>query len=247
MTERLRIAGRGVEAVRIPGAVPELVLLHEGLGSLGLWRDLPQALADRTGRAVVASSRYGNGFSEVLSEKRGVRYMHDEAQAALPALLAHYEISDPVLIGHSDGASIALIYGKARAMVLLAPHVFVEEVTVASIAATRRVYETTDLRARIARHHADGDRTFYGWNDIWLDPAFRSWNIEGELPKVSCPLLLIQGANDEYGTLEQLDRIARGVNGPVERLALDNCGHSPQRDRREATLEAIARFVATST
>jgi pimeloyl-ACP methyl ester carboxylesterase len=165
----------------------------------------------------------------------------------LPALLAHYGLADAVLIGHSDGASIALIHGAAKGMVLMAPHVFVEDVAVASIAATRSAYQSTDLRARIARRHADGDRTFYGWNDIWLDPAFRAWNIEEYLPRVTCPVLLIQGADDEYGTLAQLDAVARGVKGPVERLGLPDCGHALQRDQPAATLEAIARFVATST
>jgi pimeloyl-ACP methyl ester carboxylesterase len=247
MTERVRIAGHDIEAARIEGAAPELVLLHEGLGSLGLWRDFPHELAARTGRAVIAYSRYGNGFSEVLGEKRAVGYMHDEARHALPALLAHYGIANPVLIGHSDGASIALIHGAARAMVLMAPHVFVEALGLTAIAATRTAYETTDLRERIARRHADGDATFYGWNDIWLDPAFRAWNIEEFLPAVTCPLLLIQGANDQYGTLEQLDRIEPRVKGRVARLVLEDCRHAPQRDRPEATLDAITRFVATST
>jgi pimeloyl-ACP methyl ester carboxylesterase len=151
--------------------------------------------------------------------------------------------ADSILIGHSDGASIAILHGKARGMVLMAPHVYVEEVGLAAIAATRTAYETTDLRDRVARRHADGDKTFYGWSDIWLDPAFRSWNIEEHLPRITCPILLIQGADDEYGTLEQLDRIERQVKGPVERLVLENCRHAPHRDRPEATLEAITRFV----
>jgi pimeloyl-ACP methyl ester carboxylesterase len=233
-----------IERARIPGAEPTLVFLHEGLGSLGLWRDFPQAVAERTGHGAMVYSRYGNGFSDVLGEKRGVRYMHDEALKTLPGILLEESVADPILIGHSDGASIALIHGRAHAMVLMAPHVFVEDKGLAAIEQTKRAYETTDLRARIARHHADGDKTFYGWNDIWLDPAFRAWNIEEYLPKVRCPLLLIQGADDEYGTLEQLDRIERGVKGKVERVVLSDCGHSPQRDRREATLDAIARFVA---
>jgi len=233
-----------IERARIPGAEPTLVFLHEGLGSLGLWRDFPKDVAERTGHGALAYSRTGNGFSDVLSEKRSVRYMHDEALKILPGILLEESIADPILIGHSDGASIALIYGRAQAMVLMAPHVFVEDEGIAAIEQTKRAYETTDLRARIARHHTDGDKTFYGWNDIWLDPAFRAWNIEEYLPKVRCPLLLIQGADDEYGTLEQLDRIERGVKGRVERVVLTDCGHSPQRDRREATLDAITRFVA---
>jgi pimeloyl-ACP methyl ester carboxylesterase len=236
-----------IERARIAGGEPTLVFLHEGLGSLGLWRDFPARLASRTGLGALVYSRAGNGFSDVLTEKRSVRYMHDEALKVLPGILLEESIADSILIGHSDGASIALIRGRAKAMVLMAPHVFVEDKGIAAIEQTRRTYETTDLRTRIARHHANGDETFYGWNDIWLDPAFRAWNIEEYLPKVRCPVLLIQGADDEYGTLEQLDRIAYGVRGPVERLVLDNCGHAPHRDRPDATLDAIARFVAATS
>jgi pimeloyl-ACP methyl ester carboxylesterase len=236
-----------IERDRIVGGEPTLVFLHEGLGSLGLWRHFPAQVAARTGCGALVYSRAGNGHSDVLTEKRGVRYMHDEALKVLPGILLEESIADPIFIGHSDGASIALIHGRAKAMVLMAPHVFVEDKGIAAIEATQRAYETTDLRARIARHHADGDKTFYGWNEIWLDPAFRDWNIEEHLPKIRCPLLLIQGADDEYGTLEQLDRIERGVKGPVERLVLDNCGHAPQRDRADATLDAIARFVAATS
>jgi pimeloyl-ACP methyl ester carboxylesterase len=236
-----------IERARIVGGEPTLVFLHEGLGSLGQWRHFPAQVAARTGCGALTYSRAGNGFSDVLTEKRGVRYMHDEALKVLPGILLEESIADPILIGHSDGASIALIHGRASAMVLMAPHVFVEDKGIAAIEQTRRAFETTDLRARIARHHANGDRTFYGWNDIWLDPAFRDWNIEEVLPKVRCPVLLIQGADDEYGTLEQLDRIERGVKGPVERLVLERCGHAPQRDRTEATLDAIARFVAATS
>ena len=232
-----------IERTRIAGGEPTLVFLHEGLGSLGLWRDFPAQVAARTGCGALVYSRAGNGFSDVLTEKRGVRYMHDEALKVLPGILLEESIADPILIGHSDGASIALIHGRVKAMVLMAPHVFVEDKGIAAIEQTKRTYETTDLRARIARHHTDGDKTFYGWSDIWLDPAFRDWNIEEALPKIRCPVLLIQGADDEYGTLEQVKRVAYGVRGPVERLVLENCGHSPQRDRAEATVDAIARFV----
>jgi len=245
--ERLKLARRDIEVERIAGDGPTLVLLHEGLGSLGLWRDIPQALAARTGCEVIAYSRYGNGYSEPLAAKRDPRYMHDEARA-LPELLSHYGVIDPVLIGHSDGASIALIHAgtrkNVRALVLMAPHVFVEDVAISSIAATRNAYETTDLRERVARRHEDGDKTFYGWNDIWLDPAFRAWNIEEYLPAISCPVLLIQGRDDQYGTVVQLDAIERGVKGQVERLVLDDCRHAPHRDQPEATLVAIEDFLS---
>jgi pimeloyl-ACP methyl ester carboxylesterase len=232
-----------IERQSIEGAEPMLVFLHEGLGSLGQWRDFPRAVAEGTGHGALVYSRTGNGFSEVLRGKRDVRYMHDEALTVLPKLLAEEGIVDPILIGHSDGASIAIIHGKARGMVLMAPHVFVEDFGLSAIATTKTTYETTDLRARIARHHSDGDKTFYGWSDIWLDPAFRAWNIEEYLPRITCPVLLIQGRDDEYGTLAQLDRIERQVKGPVERVVIEDCRHAPQRDQPEATLAAITRFV----
>jgi pimeloyl-ACP methyl ester carboxylesterase len=235
-------------------AAPTLVLLHEGLGSISMWRDFPQALATRTGCAVVAYSRHGHGGSAPLAGPRAVGYMHDEALVALPELLTGLGIERPVLIGHSDGASIAAIFAgapgieprlKPRGLVLMAPHVFVEDLTVASIAAVKRAYETTDLPRRLGRHHADADRTFYGWNDIWLHPEFRAWNIEEYLPGILCPVLLIQGEEDEYGTPAQLAAIRRGVTGaPVEEVLLPACGHSPHRDQPAATLDAIAGFLA---
>ena len=243
------IAGRRVEVLSIAGAAerPTLVLLHEGLGSLSLWRDFPAALARRTACPVLAWSRYGHGRSEVLGETRTVRYMHEEALNALPALLDRFAIDRPVLVGHSDGASIALIHAgdgrwRPRGLVLIAPHVFVEEATLAGIRAARAAYAAGELRG-LARHHADAAATFRGWNDIWLAPEFRAWTIEASLPGIQCPLLLIQGAADEYGTLAQLDAIAGAVRAPVERLILPASGHAPQRDAAEATLAAIARFV----
>ncbi len=253
MTAFLTVAGRRIEVERIPAAAPgrpPLVLLHEGLGSIALWRDFPEKLARRTGCETIVPSRYGYGNSERLGEKRTVRYMHDEALVALPDLLDKLEIADPVLIGHSDGASIALIYAgdgrwRPRALVLMAPHVFVEDVTVESIAAARDAYRTTDLPTRLGRYHAHVDATFWGWNDIWLDPAFRAWNIEEVLPRIACPILAIQGADDEYGTLVQLDAIERGATrATVTRRVLPACKHSPHRDQPEATLAAIADFVA---
>jgi pimeloyl-ACP methyl ester carboxylesterase len=251
------VAGRRIETLALPAAdpgKPVLVLLHEGLGSVAMWRDFPQALAARTGCGVVAYSRYGHGASERLAAPRAVRYMHDEALVALPELLERLDVERPVLIGHSDGASIAAIYAgggagearrRPRGLVLMAPHVFVEKVTVASIAAVKRTYEATDLKRRLGRYHADAERTFRGWNDIWLHPEFRAWNIEEHLPGIQCPVLLIQGADDEYGTPAQLAAIRRGVAAaPVEQLLLPDCGHSPQRDQPAATLDAIARFVA---
>ena len=245
-------AGQRLECVRIRGAkgAPTLVFLHEGLGSVALWKDFPARVAEATGCPVLVYSRAGYGRSSPAVLPRAPDYMHVEALTVLPALLDRLAIVDPILVGHSDGASIALLHagsGKrpVRALVALAPHVFVEEMSIASIDEVRRQYETTDLREKLARRHADPDAAFRGWNDIWLAPAFRRWNIEACLPGVRCPLLLIQGRDDEYGSAAQLDAIEGQVGGTVARLELADCRHSPHRDQPEATLAAIADFVAT--
>jgi pimeloyl-ACP methyl ester carboxylesterase len=245
------IEGQRLEIERIAAtraSTPTLVFLHEGLGSVALWRDFPAKFAARTGAAALVYSRRGYGRSDRLAEPRKVDYMHDEALVVLPALLSELGIANPILIGHSDGASIALIHAGSgrwpvRALILEAPHVFVEDVTVASIEQAKVVYRATDLGKRLARYHDDPDHAFWGWNDIWLDPTFRSWNIEACLPGVRCPVLAIQGADDEYGTLAQLDAIERGVTGPFERLVLTHCKHSPHRDQEAATLQAMAGFI----
>jgi pimeloyl-ACP methyl ester carboxylesterase len=247
------VAGHRLECVRIRGAkdAPTLVFLHEGLGSVALWKDFPARVAAATRCPVLVYSRAGYGRSSPAALPRAPDYMHVEALTVLPALLDRLGIADPVLVGHSDGASIALLHagsGKrpVRALVALAPHVFVEDMSITSIDEVRRQYETTDLRKKLARRHADPDAAFRGWNDIWLAPAFRHWNIEACLPGVRCPLLLIQGRDDEYGSAAQLDAIERQVAGTVARLELADCRHSPHRDQSEATLAAIADFVATT-
>jgi pimeloyl-ACP methyl ester carboxylesterase len=226
---------------------PALVFLHEGLGSIAMWRDFPERVARATRCDANVYSRCGYGKSDPLTEPRPVRYMHDEALVALPQLLDRLEIERPILIGHSDGGSIALIHAGAgarpvSAVVTLAAHVLVEDISVASIAAAKTAYETTDLRARLARYHADVDSAFRGWNRIWLAPEFRGWNIEEYLPRIRCPVLAIQGVDDEYGTMEQMRRIDVGIED-VELSALDDCRHSPHRDRPEAVLKAIVGFV----
>ena len=245
------VRGHQLEYQRYPGrvpAAPTIVMLHEGLGSVSMWRDFPRRVADVTGCPVVVYSRYGYGRSDVLEAPFTVRYMHDEALQSLPEFLDRLEIEDLVLLGHSDGSSIALIHagalGGVKALVLEAPHVFVEDISVKSIAAAKGTFETTDLKSKLARHHIDAANTFRGWNDIWLHPEFRAWNIEEYLPRVVCPVLAIQGHDDEYGTMAQLDAIERQVKGQVELLRLDHCGHTPHRDQPAVVLEAVREFVA---
>jgi pimeloyl-ACP methyl ester carboxylesterase len=244
------VQGRRLEYRRIASsrpALPTLVFLHEGLGSVSTWRDFPDRVAAATGCGALVYSRYGYGRSDVLERAHRVDYMHREALDFLPEVLEKLGIDDPLPVGHSDGGSIALIYAGARhpakAVVLLAPHVFVEDISVESIAKAKRAFETTDMRKKLARHHADPTKTFYGWNDIWLHPDFRAWNIEAFLPDVRLPILAVQGEDDEYGTMRQIDAIAAQAGGPVELVRLAECGHSPHRDQPEATLAAIGRFV----
>lgn len=243
----LTVQGRKIEVHRIPGAGPELIFLHEGLGSVSHWKDFPSRVAATTGCAVSVYSRYGSGNSDLLDEDRAVTYMHDEALLMLPKLIDQLDIENPILVGHSDGGSIALIYAgshdRLRGLILLAPHVFVEDLSVKSIAEAKVKFETTNLPEKLARHHKDPTRTFWGWNNIWLHPEFRNWNIEEYLPRISCPILAIQGVDDQYGTMAQADAIARQSGGPVEILALPDCRHSPQRDQPEAVLAAIVKFV----
>ena len=236
------------ERIEIAGAVrPTLVFLHEGLGSVAMWRDFPDRVAHATNCSAVVYSRHGYGHSDPLTESRTPRYMHDEALVVLPELLDRLAIDRPILVGHSDGGSIALIHAGAgirpvTAVVTLAAHVLVEDISVASIAAAKTAYATTDLRARLARYHADVDSAFLGWNRIWLAREFRDWNIEEYLPRIACPVLAIQGEDDEYGTMEQMHRIGARVRD-VELLALQDCRHSPHKDQPQAAIEAITRFV----
>ena len=242
----LHVRGKKVEAEQFGGqGSPTLVLLHEGLGSIGLWRDFPERLAAATGLPAFVYSRAGYGESDPAPMPRPVRYMHDEA-ALLPEVLSAAGIDDPILVGHSDGASISIIHagsgGKARALVLEAPHVFTEEMGLESIAKARDAYERGELRVRLSKYHRDVDAAFWGWNRPWLDPEFRKWNLEEYLPRIAAPILVIQGEDDEYGTRKQVDGIATGARD-VEVLMLPRCGHSPHRDQPEETLRGIAAFL----
>ena len=243
----LTAQGHRIEYARIPGS-PCIVFLHEGLGSLALWKDFPQRCAEAAGCGALIYSRYGYGQSAPLTEPRKVGFMHDEALKTLPDLLDQLEIENPILFGHSDGGSIALIHAggsgrPVRAVIAMAPHVFVEDFSIRSIEAAKVSYQTTDLRQKLGRYHADPDSAFRGWNDIWLHPDFRAWNIEEYLPQIACPVLAIQGYDDEYGTMEQIDRIERAI-AHAEILKLHDCGHSPHRDQPEAVIEAAASFLS---
>ena len=246
-----------LEALQIKGPAngPLLVFLHEGLGSVSMWRDFPLQLCERLGARGLVYSRpgYGRSTPRAQTERWGVDFMHRQAHEVLPALLQALSVQEPIwLLGHSDGGSIALLYAARQGAfgaapplagaIVLAPHILVEEVSVRSIEQARQAYLHTDLRQRLARHHDDPDSAFWGWNDIWLSPAFRSWSIEADLPHINVPVLAVQGVDDEYGTLEQIHGIARRVP-QTELLELPACGHSPHRDQPQALMEAVAGFV----
>lgn len=236
------------EWVGVDGA-PVMVFLHEGLGSVAMWRDFPARLCAAAGLRGLVYSRpgYGRSTPRPANEKWGPDFMHRQAREVLPALLRELGIERPWLFGHSDGGSIALLHAAAcpdavRGAVVLAPHILVEEVSVTSIEQARQAYLSTDLKQKLARYHDDPDSAFWGWNDAWLSPAFRSWSIEEEIRAIRCPLLAIQGLDDEYGTLEQIRGIARRV--PQARLLeLPQCGHSPHKDQAAKVIEAVQGFI----
>ena len=244
----------GAERLELLRIAPErrsavLVFLHEGLGSVAGWRGFPRALCDRLGAPGLVYSRRGYGRSTPLGSARATDYLHREAWDVLPALLERCGAARPVLVGHSDGGSIALLYAARddpRAVAIMAPHVFVEDVTIAGIVQARAAWDAGKLREPLRRAHDDPDGAFFGWNDGWLNPAFRHWNIEAVLPKIRCPVLAIQGYDDQYGTMEQLDRIARGAP-QAQLLKLEQCGHAPQRDQPERVMAAIGELYARVT
>jgi pimeloyl-ACP methyl ester carboxylesterase len=249
----IKVDGRRVEAVMCgpaPDRAPTLVLLHEGLGCVAMWRDFPQKLAARSGYGVLAYSRPGYGKSDAVPLPRPLSYMHDEALQVLPHVLDQAGVKKTILIGHSDGASIGAIYAggrqdfRVRGLVLMAPHFFVEDISVKSIAAAKEAYDKGDLRERLRRYHGDNvDVAFRGWNDAWLDPGFRAWRIDDYVAHIRVPILIVQGRDDQYGTLAQIELAERDAYSPVDAVILDRCGHSPHVDQPEATLEAIAEFV----
>jgi len=232
-----------------PDRAPTLVLLHEGLGSAALWGDFPEKLQAATGAGVFVYSRAGYGASSPVTLPRPLDYMHREALDVLPKLLEQIGFRRGILVGHSDGASIAAIYAggvqdhRVRAIALMAPHFVVEDISVKSIAAIKTTYETTSLREKLARWHKDVDNAFYGWNGAWLDPKFRSWDISEYLAYIRVPIALVQGADDQYGTMRQIEIAREECYCPVDVTILAGCGHSPYREAPEVTLKAISEFA----
>jgi pimeloyl-ACP methyl ester carboxylesterase len=248
----LRIGASDLEYRMIgpaPNDAPTIVMLHEGLGSAGLWGDFPDRLQAATGAGVLVYSRAGYGASTKVELPRPLDYMHVEALDVLPDLLDKIGFRRGLLLGHSDGASIAAIYAggiqdhRVRGVAMIAPHFVVEDISVTSIAEIRHAYETSGLRAKLARWHSDVDNAFYGWNGAWLDPKFRSWDISEYLAYIRVPVAILQGADDQYGTIRQIEIASEECYCPVDVTMIPGAGHSPHREAPEATLNAISEFA----
>lgn len=260
MVERMALSvevlGRelAVERLRPDAAAegPTLVFLHEGLGCIALWRDVPARLSQRLGLPAIVYDRRGHGRSAPFPGPRGLRYLHEEAEEQLPALLQALGIGEAVPVGHSDGGTIALLFAAAfpertRALVTLAAHVFVEDITLEGIEEAARAYEAGELASRLRRHHGEKtDALFRAWADTWRAPWFRGWNVEDRLPRVRAPALVIQGEDDRYGTALQVEAIARGLGGPCRTLMLEGVGHAPHLEAPDAVIDATASFVGSS-
>lgn len=249
--ERLLVNGTALEYGcwgPAPDEAPTLVLLHEGLGSVAQWKGLPQALVDATGFGVFAYSRAGYGASDTISVPRPLEYMTREAEDTLGAVMDAAGIQQAVLLGHSDGATIAAIYAgsvsdmRVRGLILIAPHFFAEAGGLEEIRAAGKVYHTGDLRAKLAKYHKNVDAAFCGWHDAWTDPAFAKWNVADVIDHLRIPVLAVQGRDDPYGTLAQINEIATRIYSPLETLILDDCGHAPHLENPDATLAAISEF-----
>ncbi len=249
---KITVGGKDLECACFgppPDQSPTIVMLHEGLGCLALWRDFPQKLADATGFGVFVYSRAGYGQSDLANMPRPLDYMTREAVDVLPAVLDKIGLQHGILLGHSDGASIAAIYTgsiedhRIRGLVLMAPHFFTEPVGLAAIAKAKLAYDTGDLTARMAKYHRDADNMFCGWNDSWLHPDFKKWNVADAIDYLRVPVLAIQGFQDEYGTYAQIQEIEDRIYSPVDVLMLDDCRHSPHLDQPIKTCAAIADFA----
>ncbi len=248
----LRIGASDLEYRMIgpaPDDAPTIVMLHEGLGCVGLWGDFPDRLAAATGAGVLVYSRAGYGASTKAELPRPLDYMHIEALEVLPKLLDQIGFRRGLLVGHSDGASIAAIYAggvadhRVRGVAMIAPHFIVEDISVTSIAEIKKAYETSDLKSKLARWHGDVDNAFYGWNDAWLDPKFRSWDIAEYLAYIRVPVAILQGADDQYGTMRQIEIAREECYCPVDVTIVPGAGHSPQREAPGATLDTISEFA----
>lgn len=243
---RRRVEYAWITPMRARRRAPTLILLHESIDCLAAWREFPRALVGGTGCPALVFSRPGCGQSDPPLEQRRSDYLHVEANAILPALLSQHGIERPLLVGHGDGASLALIHAASFAVVgvaAMAPYAFVEEQTLSRIRVARAVYESSDWKKKLARLHRDPDATFRAWSDIWIDPAFRDWNIEPALASVTAPIVLLQGEDDPFATVAQLTTIARAVGGPVKSVELEAVGHSPWQDAPAAVIAAIAELV----
>ncbi len=248
----LELGGQTLEYRMIgprPDRAPTIVMLHEGLGCVGMWNDFPDKLAALTGAGIFVYSRAGYGQSSPVKLPRPMTYMHEEARDTLPKLLAGIGFQRGLLLGHSDGASIATIYAgsiqdhRVRGLILIAPHFFVEDLSIASIAEAKTAYAQMDLRTKLARWHKDPDNAFRGWNDAWLDPEFREWDITQDLAYIRVPILIVQGKDDQYGTVKQIDAAQEECYCPVDVALLAGAKHSPQREAPEATLKAVSDFA----
>jgi pimeloyl-ACP methyl ester carboxylesterase len=249
----IKAGGKSLEAVAFgpsPASAPTIIMLHEGLGCTAMWRNFPQKLVEATGFGVFVYSRAGYGQSDPVELPRPLDYMTREAMDVLPEVLNAIGFRNGILLGHSDGASIAAIYAggvedfRVRGLVLMAPHFFTEPSGLASIADTKVKYETTDLREKLARYHKDVDNAFRGWNDAWLDPGFESWNIADAIDYLRIPVLAIQGADDQYGTIAQIREIENRIYSPIDIEIIENCKHSPHVEQPQKTLDVVAEFCA---
>jgi pimeloyl-ACP methyl ester carboxylesterase len=250
----IRAGGRRLRAVALglaPRDAPTLVFLHEGLGCIALWRDFPMSLARRTDCNAMVYERHGYGGSEALDGPHPTDYLVREATETLPQILNAFGLEQAILVGHSDGGSIALLFAAAfpertLGVITEAAHIFVEDASIAGVQAATAAYDSGDLRAKLARYHGDNtERMFRAWSEVWLTAAFREWHMVDRLPAIQAPVLAIQGADDAYGTPAQLEHIAAGVSGPVETLLIPDCSHTPHAEARDAVLAAMRRFIET--